>query len=169
MTEEQIKHMVDRFLNWKLPENFRPDAGISFKRWFNENTTHPMKHEPRGTNLFDASQAEAMVRHMLEGVSDDRRTVTLAFRDDEMDHLECFCEGMGMSVSLAAKVALRFYASHFERPSRLSLQEPSDVVRAAPRQPAGVLLVTVDGDRLRDQHGNVVGTIVSSTLGATEG
>lgn len=68
MTDEQIKHMVDRFLQWRLPENFAPDAGISFKADFNENTAHPMKHEPVGTNLLDATQAEAMVRFMLEGL-----------------------------------------------------------------------------------------------------
>ena len=66
MTEAQIKHMVDRFLNWKLPENFTPDAGISFKASYNENTPFPAKHEPTGTNLFDAQQAEAMVRHMIK-------------------------------------------------------------------------------------------------------
>src|SRR5438132_946115 len=60
-TEDQIKHMVDRFLSWKLPENFNPDGGISFKRTFNEHTAFPMKHEPSGTNLFDATQADAMV------------------------------------------------------------------------------------------------------------
>ena len=68
MTDEQIKHMVNRFLGWRLPENFRPDAGISFKAEFNEHTAHPMKHEPSGTNLFDATQAEAMVRYMVEGL-----------------------------------------------------------------------------------------------------
>lgn len=68
MTDEQIKHMVDRFLQWKLPENFLPDAGISFKAEFNEHTAHPMKHEPMGTNLFDATQADAMVRHMVDGL-----------------------------------------------------------------------------------------------------
>lgn len=68
MTESQIKHMVSRFLSWKLPQNFSPDGGISFKREFNENTPHPMKHEPSGTNLLDATQAEAMVRHMLDGL-----------------------------------------------------------------------------------------------------
>lgn len=67
---KQIKHMVNRFLAWKLPENFHPDGGITFKREFNEHTAHPMKHEPSGTNLLDASQAEAMVRHMLEGMPD---------------------------------------------------------------------------------------------------
>lgn len=67
--EDLIKHMADRFLSWRLPENFTPDAGISFKPTFNEHTDHPMRHEPTGTNLFSHSQAEAMVRHMLEGVS----------------------------------------------------------------------------------------------------
>lgn len=68
MTDEQIKHMVNRFLCWKLPADFSPDAGISFKKTFNEHTAHPMKHEPVGTNLFDANQADAMVRHMIEGL-----------------------------------------------------------------------------------------------------
>lgn len=69
MTDEQIKHMTERFLGWKLPENFNPDAGISFNP---EYHTHPWptvaRHEPIGTNLFDYTQAEAMVRHMLEGL-----------------------------------------------------------------------------------------------------
>lgn len=68
MTDNQIEHMVNRFLAWKLPSNFNPDAGISFKAAFNEHTAHPMKHEPSGTNLFDATQADAMVRHMIEGM-----------------------------------------------------------------------------------------------------
>jgi hypothetical protein len=68
MTDDQIKHMVDRFLIWKLPENFSPDAGISFKKTFNEHTAYPMKHEPMGTNLFDAQQATEMVRYMIEGM-----------------------------------------------------------------------------------------------------
>jgi Holliday junction resolvasome RuvABC endonuclease subunit len=70
MTEDQIKHMVNRFLNWRLPESFSPDCGISFKRTFNEHTAHPMKYEPMGTNLLNYEQAEAMVRHMLEGISE---------------------------------------------------------------------------------------------------
>lgn len=68
MTDDQIKHMVSRFLGWKLPENFRPDAGISFKPTFNEHTAHPMRHEPSGTNLFDFDQATAMVRYMVDGM-----------------------------------------------------------------------------------------------------
>jgi hypothetical protein len=69
MTDEQIKYMVDRFLGWRLPENFSPDAGISFKPTFNDHMPHgPQKYNPRGTNLFDAQQAQAMVRHMVEGM-----------------------------------------------------------------------------------------------------
>ena len=73
MNDAQIKHMVDRFLGWKLPKDFSPDAGISFKAEFNEYTAHPMRHEPIGTNLFDVTQAEAMVRYMIEGLSADDR------------------------------------------------------------------------------------------------
>jgi hypothetical protein len=69
---QQIQVMVNRFLTWRLPENFNPDGGISFKRTFNENTAHPMKHEPVGTNLLDATQAEAMIRYLIEGVAESR-------------------------------------------------------------------------------------------------
>lgn len=73
MTEEQISHMVARFLGWRLPENFNPDAGISFKVEFNEGYMAsqgkpPMKHVPTGTNLFDSRQAAEMVRYMLKGL-----------------------------------------------------------------------------------------------------
>jgi hypothetical protein len=68
MTDEQIKHMVNRFLMWRLPENFHPDAGISFKPTFNDHLPVPTKYNPTGTNLFGADQAEAMVRYMVEGL-----------------------------------------------------------------------------------------------------
>lgn len=64
-TNEQIKHMVDRFLTWPLPDTFNPDAGISFDPVFNKGTKYEMRHRPSGTNLFGASEAEAMVRHMI--------------------------------------------------------------------------------------------------------
>lgn len=69
MTDDQIKHMVGRFLSWKLPEDFNPDGGITFKSTFNDHLpSGPMKHEPSGTNLLHWNQAEAMVRHMIEGL-----------------------------------------------------------------------------------------------------
>lgn len=65
MDDEQIRKMVDRFLGWRLPKPWNPDNGISYKR---PNYAHdPAEHDwPTGTNLFDASQAEQMIRYMLE-------------------------------------------------------------------------------------------------------
>jgi hypothetical protein len=65
VTDEQIKYTVDRFLGWKLPSNFSPDAGISFKR---PNYRPSVDTTPSGTNLFDAAQAEVMVRYMVDGM-----------------------------------------------------------------------------------------------------
>ena len=67
MIEDQIKYMVERFLSWRLPENFQPDAGISFDPVGNKNTAHEYRHVPTGTNLLSAGQAEEMVRFMVEG------------------------------------------------------------------------------------------------------
>lgn len=63
-----IEHMVDRFLGWRLPDNFSPDAGISFKRGYSENPPWPAiwAPMPTGTNLFDATQAAEMVRYMID-------------------------------------------------------------------------------------------------------
>jgi hypothetical protein len=61
MTPKQVKHMVDRFLGWRLPENFQPDAGISFKPGYS----------PTGTNLLNSLQAEEMVRHMIDGMPEE--------------------------------------------------------------------------------------------------
>lgn len=50
--------MVDRFLGWKLPRDFAPDAGISFKEgalW------------PSGTNLMHAGQAKEMLEYVVGG------------------------------------------------------------------------------------------------------
>lgn len=69
MTNEQIKHMVDRFLSWRLPENFNPDAGISYTR---PSYADLVDATPTGTNLFDATQAEAMVRYLVEGLPESR-------------------------------------------------------------------------------------------------
>lgn len=73
MNDAQISHMVSRFLAWKLPESFRPDAGISFEpeynaEWNAQEGRPPSRHEPSGTNLLDATQARAMVLHMLDGL-----------------------------------------------------------------------------------------------------
>ena len=63
MDDAQIKHMVSRFLAWRLPETFGPDGGIRFTR-----PDQPHIPWPVGTNVLNATEAEAMVRHMLEGM-----------------------------------------------------------------------------------------------------
>lgn len=68
MEKTPIDVMVDRFLGWKLPEDFNPDGGISFKPTFNEGTPYEMKHKPSGTNLLTATQAKAMLEYVL-GIS----------------------------------------------------------------------------------------------------
>ena len=68
MTDDQIKHMVNRFLAWRLPENFAPDGGISFEPISGKGTPFERRRDPVGTNLLDARQAEAMVRHMVDGL-----------------------------------------------------------------------------------------------------
>lgn len=72
-TDDQIRHMVNRFLGWRLPDPWRPDGGIEFKPEFNveymaSQGKPPMRHEPTGTNLFDYKQSTAMVRYMVEGM-----------------------------------------------------------------------------------------------------
>lgn len=69
MTDDQIKHMVNRFLQWRLPDDFAPDAGIRFDPVYNVHASPPLRHEPVGTNLFSGGQAEAMVRYMVEGMA----------------------------------------------------------------------------------------------------
>lgn len=79
LTDEQVEHMVHRFLGWRLPEHFSPDAGISFKPTSNDHMPFgPQKHNPIGTNLFDRQQAEAMVRYMVEGLPHDTKLLNAA-------------------------------------------------------------------------------------------
>lgn len=69
MTPEQIEVIVQRFLSWRLPADFSPDAGISFKATYNEGTDHPARHEPTGTNLLSHAQASAMFRELLADIT----------------------------------------------------------------------------------------------------
>ena len=63
VSEPDIQGMVTRFLNWRLPDDFFPDGGISFKHITDPQWTHDSW--PTGTNLFHAGQAEVMIRHIL--------------------------------------------------------------------------------------------------------
>lgn len=65
--EELIRHMVNRFLSWKLPKNFYPDSFISFDREKHDTWGGYPNSWPTGTNLFTADQAKAMLEHLLDG------------------------------------------------------------------------------------------------------
>lgn len=64
MTSPSIQECVSRFLNWKLPSDFSPDAGISFNKLPHLHDTHEW---PIGTNLLNADQAKDMLEHILTG------------------------------------------------------------------------------------------------------
>lgn len=59
-----LDQLADRFLCWKLPADFSPDCGITFKRNYNEGTPRPGVHEPIGTNLLTAIQAKEMLEYV---------------------------------------------------------------------------------------------------------
>lgn len=65
---EVTDDMVSRFLAWRLPEDFAPDCGISFKR--ESDYAHPehgrTQFKPTGTNLLHAGQVRAMLEHILQ-------------------------------------------------------------------------------------------------------
>lgn len=60
------EEMISRFLQWRLPDDFRPDGGISFKP-----SQFPM---PVGTNLLDYGQAKSMLEFVLAATSVESET-----------------------------------------------------------------------------------------------
>jgi len=64
LTHAQIKHMAERFLAWKLPDDFSPDGGVVFVP---DREAHPSAW-PTGTNLLNYTQAYQMIWHLAEGL-----------------------------------------------------------------------------------------------------
>ena len=84
-----VDAMVNRFRGWKLPSDFSPDCGITFR---NESEySHPTygraKYEPVGTNLFTGSQAKAMFEYCLQGVAEPIQRDPIGEVDIHMDFL----------------------------------------------------------------------------------
>lgn len=69
MTDEQIKHMAQQFLAWRLPADFYPDGGVVFERGERKPGS---AWWPTGTNLLTYNHALAMVQHMMAGLPDDK-------------------------------------------------------------------------------------------------
>lgn len=73
-----IDEMVNRFLAWKLPDDFHPDGGVKFDR---PPYPFPAPQWPSGTNLLTAQQAKDMLTHVLgdvlaEAAKSERRAIT---------------------------------------------------------------------------------------------
>lgn len=81
LTSNQIKHMAERFLQWRLPENFSPDGGVSFEPVASAGTPYEHRREPVGTNLLSAVQAEEMVRFMIKGLAPAKPVLQVNVRD----------------------------------------------------------------------------------------
>jgi hypothetical protein len=64
-TEDDVREMAQRFLAWRLPNDFNPDGGISFTPIINGATGQPYAPGPTGTNLLTYTQAIEMVRHLI--------------------------------------------------------------------------------------------------------
>lgn len=71
MTDYEIDKIIARFLGWRLPPDFNPDAGISFtppRDIYPHMDSAAVDKDlwPVGTNLLDASQARDMIKYLLE-------------------------------------------------------------------------------------------------------
>lgn len=106
MTDDQIKHLAERFLQWRLPANFNPDAGISFTPEFNvewnaKRGLPPSRHEPTGTNLWGYTDAVEMVRWMVDGMPDLTRPAPADGRElrDALMIEVAYCRHAGLPVS----------------------------------------------------------------------
>lgn len=64
LTKEELRAAVDKFLCYRMPDDFYPDCGITFNR----ESLAPWKGVvwPVGTNLLTAAQAEDMLRAILD-------------------------------------------------------------------------------------------------------
>ena len=71
-----IDAMVNKFLAWRLPDDFYPDAGISFTPVTDPQWTHDSW--PVGTNLLTADQARAMFKHVYTAPHPDARDAAIA-------------------------------------------------------------------------------------------
>jgi len=77
-----IKIAIDRFLCWKLPEDFNPDGGISFKK---------RQFDTIGTNLFTAQQAKEMFEYALD-TNALAKAEAAVVGDWEADHKDFYWE-----------------------------------------------------------------------------
>lgn len=108
MSKTMINKMVDRFLGWKLPKDFAPDAGISFKPTKPDGYDEPGCW-PTGTNLLTAEQAREMVKHML---ADALPNDTYATEEEGAAYTHGFFEGAEYTASQGTNMTHLLFAGH---------------------------------------------------------
>ena len=93
-----IDKMVDRFLAWKLPGDFGPDAGVTF----NPGHIAPSSpHWPTGTNLLTADQTRQMFEHVT--ADEPRHAGYISWSPKDVFE-RAYCEvGQGLSFGDALK------------------------------------------------------------------
>ena len=80
-----VDRMATRLMGWKLPADFNPDGGISFKPYHPQQTPdNPMW--PTGTNLLTHEQAKAMFEYVMEGAQEPQALTRDRIREIFMAH-----------------------------------------------------------------------------------
>lgn len=131
MTPAQIKHMVDRFLQWRFPADTSPDGGIILA----------MRLKPSGTNLFSATQATAMVKFMAEGMPADEPAPE-AFKIGDVVRMK----SGGVPMTVIDTRDGGFVETHWEENGMQGECFPSSLLELTPPGPAHV-----DIDALKDR------------------
>lgn len=87
MSKNIIDSMVSRFLGWKLPKDFYPDAGVSFKPSVinGQEQSDDSPYWPIGTNLFHAGQARQMFEHCAPELTSKAAQDVLAERRRQIE------------------------------------------------------------------------------------
>ena len=97
MSKKVTDEMVNRFLCWKLPQDFGPDCYIAFDR---EKASQGSW--PTGTNLLHAGQAREMLEHVAAPLTTENSELQAA-----LGHTKTLLGSAEMQVNeLRAKVAV---------------------------------------------------------------
>ena len=121
--EEVLKIAVDRFLGWKLPADFSPDGGISFKSGVCETI---------GTHLFTAQQANEMLKYVLEEAlaSSIAEVINTEKISAEFESFDSFFAGLSMQDEKnAMKLYEKYIRSFFATSIAQALAEERERVR----------------------------------------
>lgn len=169
ITDAVVKHMVNRFLGWRLPKPWNPDNGISYAR---PNYAHPpADHDwPVGTNLFSATDAEAMVRYMVEGIPTDRATTAQengsASEGAPKIEVDLVCYKCGGTGRWADDVPGEYGPNdkcpvcgvHPTKPQGGAVSVVSDAMVLVPREPTAAIMWAMERARYGYEHGGGAGS-----------